>query len=128
MTRSRLDLPAPLGPITARTSPGSTVSAGTSSTTRPSRSTRIPASSMTGFTSPLTISALASPQRLSSNGGPLPRGERVVRGGGQHVDRAAMDAQLPVAVSADLEDLVHEARHLDLEVVVALGGAAGRVE
>src|SRR5712692_9790915 len=128
MTRSRLDLPAPLGPITASTSPASTVRAGTSSTTRPPRSTRIPASSTTGFTSPLTISALASPQRLSSNGGPLPRGERVVRGRGQHVDGAAMDAELPAPVSIDVEDLVDETWHLDLEVIVALGGPSRDIE
>ena len=39
-----------------------------------------------------------------------------------------MHGELPVPIALDLEDLVDEARHLDLEVVVALRGRARLVE
>ena len=47
-TRRSVDLPAPFGPMRARTSPGGTASAGTSSTVRPPRATRTPRTSSTG--------------------------------------------------------------------------------
>ena len=47
---------------------------------------------------------------------------------GQHVDGAAMHGELPVALARDVEDLVDHARHLDLQIVVALGRRAGLVQ
>src|SRR5207253_4521582 len=47
---------------------------------------------------------------------------------GQDLDGAAVDGDLPGAVPRDLQDLVDELRHLDLEVVVALCRWPGLVE
>src|SRR6185369_16712913 len=47
---------------------------------------------------------------------------------GQHVNRATMDRELPGPVAVDLEDLVHEMWHLDLEVPRPLRGGAGLLE
>ena len=91
-TRSSVDLPRRSGPMRASTSPGAHV------------------------------------ERGHVEHGARRRGPRARRAGAraparharQHVDRAAVDRELPVPVALDLEDLVDEVRHLDLEVEVAL--------
>src|SRR5262249_17602448 len=75
--------------------------------------------------------ALARRARAAPPGRPGCRGARrpaAPSGRGQHVDGAPVQRELPVTITLDLEDLVHEPGHLELQVVVALRGRAGLVE
>ena len=110
-TRSSVDLPAPLGPITASTSCARTASAGTSRAARPSWTTRTSASSSTG-----PAVAAGAPGRASGST------REVMWWAGRGSSRGA--SYTPARVAADVEHLVHEARHLDLEVPAVLGGRA----